>query len=401
MSIDVIVIGAGVSGLACATRLTEAGVRAMVVEARPRIGGRILTFRPADGGSTLELGAQVVHGDRNPALAIVKTETAPRPDAAVIIGRVRRPMGLLARSPHPPWLMEARLNSGGATDDATVGAWLLDCGVCGTEYQVASEWFRQTWATDPTSLSARGIAEAHRGDSGGPGEFTVKGGFDRLPQKMAEGLEIRCDRPVQLLDWSPGKVRARTPGGTLEADRVVVTVPPAVVAHGTLIIENLPGHKVAAAQSLASGDGFCAVVTLSVRAPETTVVFDADGTGGFISCRQGRPEVLIVAKDRAAGCIRATKDLLAPVAVAFTWVRGARVLAAEIADWGTDKWSRGAFTAPRIGAESAAADWAEPVGDTLFFAGEATVSGTQLPWIQGAIASGGAAAARVLEAMYR
>ncbi|MEU4830515.1 NAD(P)/FAD-dependent oxidoreductase [Streptosporangium sp. NPDC023615] len=398
---DVLVIGAGVSGLTCASILDRAGVRTVVLEARPRIGGRVRTFRPADGGPSLELGAQVVHGDRNPARALVETETAPRPTAArVISGRVGRPMGTLARTPCPPWTMEARLNAEGAADGVSVNDWLRDNG---GPAPVASEWLRQIWATDPDRLSARGVSSAQRGDTAGHGEFVVPDGFDRLPRRLARGLQVHVGRPVEVLGWSPGRVGARTAGGTVEAGRVVVTVPPAVVACGTLTIEDLPAHKAEAARELTPGDGCCVVATLSAPAPETASVFDADGVSGFVSCREGRPEVLIVARDAAAACVRAATgpDLAAMLVVALPWTAGARVLDTEVADWGSDPWSRGAFTAPRLGAEGASARWAEPVEDTLFFAGEATVSGTRPPWVQGAIVSGTNAAERLLKAMGR
>jgi phytoene dehydrogenase-like protein len=44
-TVDVVIIGAGVAGLAAGRRLTEAGVRVTVLEARNRIGGRIHTLR--------------------------------------------------------------------------------------------------------------------------------------------------------------------------------------------------------------------------------------------------------------------------------------------------------------------------------------------------------------------
>ncbi|MER5644324.1 FAD-dependent oxidoreductase [Streptosporangium sp. NPDC002524] len=399
MRTEVLVIGAGVSGLTCAARLAEAGVRTVVVEARARVGGRIRTFRPADGGPSLELGAQVVHGDRNPVHGIVGTETAPRPTAArVVSGRVGRPMGALARTPNPPWALEARLNAEGAGAGESVNDWL---GARGGPYPVASEWFRQIWAADPGRLSARGVAESQRGDTAGRGEFVVSGGFDLLPRRLAEGLDVRTGCPVHVLGWSPGRVGAQTPAGTVEAERVVVTVPPSVVAHGTLTVKDLPDHKAEAARALSGGDGCCVVATLSVPAPETASVFDADGAGGFVSCREGRPEALIVARDAAAACLRAATGpgLSALLAVALPWSARARVVDTEVADWGADPWSRGAFTAPLLGAERAPAVWAEPVADTLFFAGEATVSGTRPPWVQGAIASGAIAADRLLEAM--
>src|ERR1700753_2953964 len=57
---QVLVIGAGMAGLAAARALAERGVQVTVLEARERVGGRVLT-RHADG-ATVELGAEFVHG---------------------------------------------------------------------------------------------------------------------------------------------------------------------------------------------------------------------------------------------------------------------------------------------------------------------------------------------------
>src|ERR1041385_4181984 len=64
---DVIVIGAGVAGLAAARELRRPGISVIVVEARDRLGGRIYTARDEAGPRPVELGAEVVHG-RPPGL---------------------------------------------------------------------------------------------------------------------------------------------------------------------------------------------------------------------------------------------------------------------------------------------------------------------------------------------
>lgn len=56
----VIVIGAGISGLAAAQQLQQFGMEVLVLEARDRVGGRIATFRK--GGYVADLGAMVVTG---------------------------------------------------------------------------------------------------------------------------------------------------------------------------------------------------------------------------------------------------------------------------------------------------------------------------------------------------
>src|SRR5262245_42644793 len=60
---DVLVIGAGMAGLAAAARLRERGLQVLVLEARDRIGGRVHTVREGLGPLPLELGAEFVHGE--------------------------------------------------------------------------------------------------------------------------------------------------------------------------------------------------------------------------------------------------------------------------------------------------------------------------------------------------
>jgi monoamine oxidase len=59
---DVIVAGAGIAGLAAAERLGQAGLKVLVLEARDRIGGRILTLPGLTPEHGIELGAEFVDG---------------------------------------------------------------------------------------------------------------------------------------------------------------------------------------------------------------------------------------------------------------------------------------------------------------------------------------------------
>ena len=62
---NVVIIGAGISGLAAAYKLKQAGVNVTLIEARNRIGGRIFTHKFADDNLTCELGAEWVGKSHN------------------------------------------------------------------------------------------------------------------------------------------------------------------------------------------------------------------------------------------------------------------------------------------------------------------------------------------------
>jgi len=84
---SVIVVGAGVAGLACAVHLVAAGFEVVAVEARDRAGGRVSTSDEL--GMPLDLGASWIHGvdgnpltEHSPGSSLQGTGTARRRSAA-------------------------------------------------------------------------------------------------------------------------------------------------------------------------------------------------------------------------------------------------------------------------------------------------------------------------------
>src|SRR5262252_6197865 len=63
----IVIVGAGVAGLAAARDLSRAGGKVIVLEARDRIGGRVFTLKDKRSAGPIELGAEFLHG-KSPAL---------------------------------------------------------------------------------------------------------------------------------------------------------------------------------------------------------------------------------------------------------------------------------------------------------------------------------------------
>ena len=68
----VAIIGGGIAGMTALWHLTQAGVDARIYEARPRLGGRMFTHRPGDGGVPMEIGGQLVNSDHADMHALAK-----------------------------------------------------------------------------------------------------------------------------------------------------------------------------------------------------------------------------------------------------------------------------------------------------------------------------------------
>src|SRR5690349_16488792 len=94
---DVIVVGAGAAGLAAASHLSRNGKSVCVLEARDRIGGRILTVRPPGAAIPLELGAEFIHGESPSILEQLRLAGDVAVDTAQTRYRVPQP-GRMKRS---------------------------------------------------------------------------------------------------------------------------------------------------------------------------------------------------------------------------------------------------------------------------------------------------------------
>jgi phytoene dehydrogenase-like protein len=70
---DVIVIGGGFAGLSAAARLTRAGARVLVLEARGRLGGRATAFPDRDTGEHVDNGQHVLLGCYRETFAFLAT----------------------------------------------------------------------------------------------------------------------------------------------------------------------------------------------------------------------------------------------------------------------------------------------------------------------------------------
>ncbi|MFF3442826.1 flavin monoamine oxidase family protein [Streptosporangium sp. NPDC002721] len=394
---DVVVIGAGVSGLACARELSARGFGVVVVEARPAIGGRVRTLRTGLAGP-VELGAQVVHPAHCDAFDALLREaritTAPMETAAgftvVSEGAHHDSTALAARVRPLPWAAEAGLYSSrplsGTVDRALSG-------LVPPARALARSWMEQVVGHDPALLDLAETAASYHGRGRG-GERVVVDGFDRVVHALAGGLEIRTGSPVERLRRGAGGVEVATASAVIRARAAVVTPPPPVVAAGDLVLDPpLPRSKIEAAGVLASCDAVAVVLVTAVPAARSRSFLLVDPPGGLWTRRAGSRLTTGHVKGPSARLVRRPgweSDLIGSLSSHLGAVDDVLVM-----DWGRDPWSRGAYSVPVAGAGAASATWAEPLGGTVFFAGEASAAPGLRGLVQGALAGGRRAAAEV------
>ncbi len=408
-AVDVVVIGAGVAGLGCASELARRGVSVVTLEACDRVGGRIWTLRLRDH-EPVELGAQVVHGEFASTWEIIRAaqlRTAPLGHDRELVfgldGRAYTATQILASGVLAPWIVEAELSRRDLGDLPVVE--VLDvAGVRGLSRTVVLEWLAQVWSADPTLLSVAGLRRINGAWQSGRGEFVVLDGYDRVPQHLAEGLDIRLRVPVRKLSWRPGHVEAEAGRERWRARTAVVTVPPPVVAtDGIRFDPPLPAAKAKAARDIFLGDALGIVVHLLEPVPTSAWALVVGDEGGFWRADAGSHLLTGWMKGPAARRVRRLSVDSAVVVrltgSVFPWVRREVVDWVRVVDWGINPHALGAYSFPKVGALEQPAAWAAPVGNTLFFAGEATCGDRHPAMVHGALESGLRAAREVVAAL--
>lgn len=427
---SVLVIGAGMAGLAASQTLVRAGYHVTVLEARARIGGRVWTDGEWDG-TPLEMGASWIHGRQgNPLTALAAEIGVATASTDYDNLRAVEEDGTLLDD--AAWeeleaLYDALLETSAAARRAARSAGEPDRSLGDAITQalatqrLSARLRRRLDYLINTTIEHEMAADVHDlswyrwdADEALPGgDLLVTGGYGRLAEHLARGLEIHLGETVSAIATHTTGVEVTTTSGSLRADYAVVTVPLGVLKAGTIRFDPpLPPAKQTAIARLGMG----VLNKTWLRFPRVAwdrraelLGYVATTKGEWaeflnVTAYNGAPVLLGFNAGRFGTAIEDLDDdmIIAQAMTALRTMTGSRLpdpLETRISRWANDPFARGSYSFNAMG--SRAADrraLAAPVADRLFFAGEATHS--RFPaTVHGAYASGLDAADSVIRAV--
>src|SRR5580700_5848831 len=394
----ILVVGAGLSGLVAAHRLQTSGHKVTILEARPRVGGRVLTLRePFADGQHADVGAMILYEGQNTILDLCHEfgiELTPLTTVGAELPCVRYRGRLLgpeeigacfgelgkAHTEHPPEPFE------------TGAAWARRCHVSARAIALLDAIIEIQPSIPLRFVDARGL---HLG----PERYMqMAEGNDQLPRRLAQDLDVRLEHVVRLIDWSRSSVVVETEKAQFEGDLLILAVP------GPLTTDigwnpPLPAEKIRALVSLRYGTGAGVAAQYRERGPVHGSVRTA-----FFSDRIPR-WMLDLSVDQPGGAAIVTTilsaeseprglaedDVLGQIDSALGEITGSAVtrLGGAMVSWTDDPFARCIARAP-IGdqRETVLREIKRPLDKRVFFAGEHTDERPGPGGMDGAIRSG-------------
>ena len=410
--VDTIIIGAGAAGLAAARDLSGSGKSITILEARPRVGGRMFTLHEPNIALPIELGAEFIHGEAEETFKIVEA-------AALLAYQLPDDHWWSAGGPwrqiHDFWTTVARVRRKipARAHDISFAEFLKGRKTIAPRVKRMTLDFVEGYHASHADRISAASLKASDEELEEPKQYRIANGYDALIEWLRAGLDparatLHLSSEVTSVAWQRGSVEVTTRRGeTCHARAAIVTIPIGVwKTAGAIRFDPPLREKERALDKLEVGH----VVKMIFKFRER--FWDAErnfvhSTDRFVptwwTTSPIRASILTGwAGGHAADRLLAAKDItdraLQSLASVFRVSRrtiDARLDSVHFHNWQADPFSRGAYSYAGVGGEHAHDTLARQIDGTLFFAGEAT-SSDETGTVAGAIATGRRAAKQIL-----
>lgn len=388
---SVLVIGAGISGIAAAKKLQENGFGVTILESQDRVGGRLRTNRSL--GVAFDEGASWIHGiSGNPITDLAREAgmtTAFTDDESILAydlgGTLRSDTVYAAAEDDFYGILEVLKDSGdnGRSFEEVFSALYPD-----KAKDRLYKFFLSTYITfDTGDLNRLSSTLYDEGEVFGGEERISTNGYDTIPTFLAKDLIVKLNERVSSIDYSGVKVKVNHSSGSSEADYVLVTVPLGVLKKNVIqFTPGLPTAKSNAIQSVGMNcvNKFLLTWDTAFWDDEQYIVYtpeERDKFNYFVNVKKFHPTVNALMTFAYADYGRATESMSDAEIIDAIMQHLRDVYGADTPEpvqmlrtkWNSNENAYGAYSFTAVGTEMHHFDdLAAQVDDKLFFAGEHT-----------------------------
>ena len=405
----IIIIGGGASGLMSARELAKQGYAVTILEATDQVGGRIQTIRNSLFTQPVERGVEFIHGNLPLTIGLLK-------ESGIEYKPVR---GNMIRIVDGNWKTQ---------DDFTLGWDELMTKMNSVKEDVTmDEFLKKNFSdekydalrtsvlrfangfdlADTSRASVLALREEWMGEE--DEQYRIPGGFDQLinflaKECLASGVVIHTSVPVTEIKWEKNDATVITSNRkTFNATKVIVTASlgllqsdqsilfqPGInnyihaakkIGFGT-VIKVMLEFKEAFWEEKKKGIGFLftneIIPTWWTQSPSSYALLTgwAGGPQAWKLENQDDQTILDIALQSLSNVFQKTVDELRQM-----------LIASAVANWKKDPYSTGAYSYDTVGSIEAKKLLNTPIGETIFFAGEAFYEGPSFGTVEAALVS--------------
>ncbi len=425
-SSNTIIIGAGAAGLITALELTKAGKKVIVLEARNRIGGRCYTFSGDYFTTSVELGAEFIHGELPLTLKLlkeagIKYEAVSGDNFQFRNGEIKQSEFFMEH-----WAeFEQALKK--VQEDQTLDEFLQQyfhekkyAGLRKSVKQFATGYD----TADSKRVSLFSLRDEWLSDHEEETQFRIPGGYIQLMDYLANeikklGGEIILDSIVRHVNWQKGLINVITTGNaSFTSKNLVLTVPLGILTlngneTGAIIFNpDLPKKRKAATEM-----GFGAIIKILIEFTDPfweekglinlQFLFSEEKIPTWWSQNPQQNNVLTgwlggKAEDEMQHLnddeiLQEAVSSLAHIFNVDASFITQKIVSAKVYNWTADPFTRGSYSYATLQTQSALKILKTPVAQTIYFAGEALFEGEQLGTVEAALVSGLEVAKEILD----
>ena len=389
---EVIIVGAGIAGIAASKILTKRDIPHIILEASNRIGGRARKA-PDHFGSWFDLGCSYLHeGEINPFVEISQSlNTSVKTDMGDLFTLENTKLVIngicLSNEARKSIIEEDQIFKDQLSKakyfprDKALSSYL---NMDSHYFPIFSNLLTGLNGVEPNLVSLKDFASVKEGK-----DFIIESGLANIIEKWGSNLAVKFNSAVEEVSWTGDRVHVKTTNGEFNSKKLLITVSNGILSSNQIkFLPELPEYKAAAIRNLPMATLNKVCLCFQDR------TFQKSQEGWYVVCsgdsetlissvlsfeirRSPKNHMIIFFGGKEAKELELSpKKVLRRIRLMLSNTFGndvlERITKSITSTWSLDEYSLGSYSYALPGKHKDRDLLKKHIEDTLFFAGEAT-----------------------------